>query len=310
MKQIEEKETTLVSVAVVTYNSSKYVEETLESIYNQTYKNIELIISDDSSSDETVTICKKWIKKNNNRFTRVKLLITGENKGIPANCNQAINEVKGEWVKIIAGDDALFEDAINLYMDYVMNNTEVSIFSSKSAQYKNTFEEENFMGFSAKGVPIFFKLPTHEQYSSLLYKNRVSTIGVFLKKKLIEDVGGFDERLRFIEDHPLFLNISKQGEKIFFMNKLTVKYRIHDSSVRTIDSGENVMFNKWYLRKRKFEKLYIYPNVSLFGKFAMNYEYYRHYLIDLLNLNKKHIIGRGIYFITGKISPFRLEKLF
>lgn len=301
---------TLVSITVITYNSSKFVEETLDSIYNQTYKNIELIISDDGSTDGTINVCANWIEKNKNRFSRTELITSNKNTGIPANCNRAIKEVRGEWVKMIAGDDALFEDAISFFMAYAKKNNEVSIFSSKSSIYKNTFEEENFMSNSAMEVPNFFMLSAHEQYSSLLYKNRVSTIGVFLKRQLILDVGGFDERLRFIEDHPLFLNISKHGEKIFFMNKTTVKYRIHDSSVRTIDSGENAIFNKWYLRKREFQKLYIYPNVSLFGKFALNYEYYRHYLIDKLKLNKNHLIGRGIYFITGKISPFRLEKLF
>ena len=310
MKQIEEKETALVSVAVITYNSSKYVEETLESIYNQTYKNIELIISDDGSSDETITICKKWIEKNYDRFVRTKLITTNENKGIPANCNRAIHEVRGEWVKIIAGDDALFDDAIYNSINYAKNNCDVSIFSSRRAMYKNTFEEKNLIDVSSETSPIFFNLTSTEQYRNLLYKNKVSSIGVFLKRNLIEKVGGFDERLRYIEDHPLFLNITKSGEKIFHMNKVTVKYRLHDSSVRTIDSKENEMFDKFYLKKRKFQKLYILPNVSLFGKFALNYEYYRHYLIDKLKLNKKHLIGRGVYFITGKISPFRLEKLF
>ena len=125
---------------------------------------------------------------------------------------------------------------------------------------------------------------------------------------MINSVGGFDERLRFIEDHPMFLNVTKKGIKIFYMNKLTAKYRIHNASVRTFDKENKAIFNKFYLRIRKFQKLYIYPNVSLFGKFSLNYEYYRHYIIDYLNLNKSNIIGKGIYFITGKISPIKIKK--
>ena len=64
----------LVSVIVITYNSSKFVLETLESIYNQTYSNIELIISDDCSSDETINICQNWLYKNKNRFKNIELI--------------------------------------------------------------------------------------------------------------------------------------------------------------------------------------------------------------------------------------------
>ena len=58
----------LVSIVVITYNSSKYVLDTLQSVYNQTYKNLELIISDDCSSDNTVAIVEKWLIDNGNRF--------------------------------------------------------------------------------------------------------------------------------------------------------------------------------------------------------------------------------------------------
>ena len=58
----------LVSIIVITYNSSKYVLETLESAKAQTYQNIELIVTDDCSNDNTVEICRKWIEENKERF--------------------------------------------------------------------------------------------------------------------------------------------------------------------------------------------------------------------------------------------------
>jgi alpha-1,3-rhamnosyltransferase len=64
----------LVSIVVITYNSSSYVIETLESIKAQTYQNIELIVSDDCSKDKTVDVCKKWIEKNKQRFVRTELI--------------------------------------------------------------------------------------------------------------------------------------------------------------------------------------------------------------------------------------------
>jgi len=97
----------LVSIVVITYNSSKYVLETLESCKNQTYKNIELIISDDASKDNTVKLCQNWIEKNKKRFFRTELITTIKNTGIPSNCNRGVRASKGEWVKLIAGDDVL-----------------------------------------------------------------------------------------------------------------------------------------------------------------------------------------------------------
>lgn len=64
----------LVSICVLTYNSSEYIIETLDSIKNQNYQNIELIISDDCSFDNTVILCTQWINLNRDRFVRVELI--------------------------------------------------------------------------------------------------------------------------------------------------------------------------------------------------------------------------------------------
>ena len=75
----------LVSINITTYNSSKFIIETLESAKMQTYQNIELIVSDDSSVDNTVELCKKWIEKNKERFVRCKVITVEKNTGIAAN---------------------------------------------------------------------------------------------------------------------------------------------------------------------------------------------------------------------------------
>ena len=66
----------IVSVVVITYNSADYVLETLESIKKQTYKNIELIITDDKSKDNTIEICNKWLDENSKEFIKSRIIIT------------------------------------------------------------------------------------------------------------------------------------------------------------------------------------------------------------------------------------------
>ena len=97
----------VVTVSVITYNSSKFVLETLESIKAQTYQPLILNVCDDCSTDDTVEICEKWIDKNKDRFIEAKIIVPEHNTGIPGNINRGIDACKTEWLKFIAGDDLL-----------------------------------------------------------------------------------------------------------------------------------------------------------------------------------------------------------
>src|SRR5688572_26730058 len=114
---MDDKYQPLVSVIVITYNSALYVLETLDSIKRQTYQQIELIISDDCSNDATVELCRKWLSVNGSRFVRTSLIEVESNTGIAQNCNRGVEASKGEWIKIIAGDDALEVYTITDYIN-------------------------------------------------------------------------------------------------------------------------------------------------------------------------------------------------
>lgn len=97
-----------ISIVVVTYNSGKYVTETLDSIASQSYTGeIQLIVSDDCSQDDTVLICKNWLRDHKDRFPDATIISSTSNTGISGNYNRALKEVNGLWVKYIAGDDIL-----------------------------------------------------------------------------------------------------------------------------------------------------------------------------------------------------------
>lgn len=302
-----EDKNVLFSIVVITYNSSKYIEDTLDSIYNQTYKNIELIISDDFSTDDTIEICSNWIKKNKDRFVNTKIITTEINTGIPANCNRGLLEAGGEWIKFIAGDDALFYDAIDSVVKFVRNEKKISILSSNVAYFNNTLEDENLFKIRYDQDKLFYQLSASKQYFSLLHGNKIHALGVFIKNKLLKDLGGFDEKYRLLEDHPMWLKITKSGNKFYYLNKVLGKYRVHDSSVFSTINDE-VIFNDYYLKKRKFEKDYIYPNISIFYKVAYNYNYLRDYLFDFLRLNNDNKRCRFLYNLSNYISPLVIKK--
>ncbi len=152
----------LVSIIVITYNSSKYLIETLESAKAQTYQNIELIISDDASQDDTVEIYEKWIAENHERFVRTELITVEKNKGISANCNRGIRTSKGEWVKLIAGDDILMDDCIQDYINFINNNQDAQVIFARVKFLKNSITKDD------QRLELFDE--THEKQKKIILK--------------------------------------------------------------------------------------------------------------------------------------------
>lgn len=297
----------LVSVCVITYNSSKYVLETLESIKEQTYRNIELIVSDDCSKDETVVICRDWIEKNKERFVRTRLVETEANTGIPANCNRGFKEAKGEWVKSIAGDDALYPDAIESYINFVALHSEARIVHARVDCYNGIFSSSALeQGRLTKYHLSFLKtkeLNNKRQYNLLCISNSIAAPTIFMQHYLWQEMNGFDERIFMCEDWPMWLKITNAGIPFYFMDKTTVKYRV------TLDSamGRESML---YLFKRFFEmenliyKLYIKHNAIVYSKLMNRYDFYLRYSLDKLGLNKKTRISRLIFLFLS--MPYKL----
>lgn len=269
MKDI--KQQPLVSIIVVTYNSSKSVLETLESISAQTYQNIELIVSDDYSTDNTIEICKKWTGENETRFSRILIITTPKNTGTPANCNRGLNAANGDWLKFIAADDALLPDCIKDNLQFIETDPEIKIVQSECEVYKGFFNSENFICNSdLKLIPLYKEgISANEQYQILLKRNCVLAAAVFVKKSTILDLGGYDEDFHLIEDLPMWLKITKDNIKIHLLNKPTVKYRLSDNSVMKDGmpyiperyAKEMLYFIKKYKKERAVGNIYHYSSL-------------------------------------------------
>lgn len=223
----------LVSISVKTYNSSKYVIETLDSIREQTYQNIELIISDDCSSDNTVDVCKEWVSQNKSRFVDVQIIESPINTGIPANCNRALNACHGEWYKGIAGDDLLLPDAIEKYVDYVQTHEDVQLVFAKMYEFwvdRGQHQEKPFGDVSRSSIDFFNNQSAHDQYLSFL-KDEVGCGGsptLFARKDLMVKYP-FNEQYKGFEDIPQYIKLTRNGVHLNCMDEFTVMYRRGDS---------------------------------------------------------------------------------
>lgn len=281
----------LVSVAVITYNSSKTVVETLDSIANQTYPNLELIVSDDCSPDNTVEMCRDWIEAHKERFVRTELLTVEKNTGVSGNMNRAVRVCLGEWIKPIAGDDKLLYYCIETYIGYAMKHIDAMCVFSKVEPYGASKEHlrrvESLFDYS------FFELSEKEQYRYLvLQTNCIPAATVFFNKTKFQDLKlQFDERIPLLEDWPMWINLLKAGGHFDFINIITVRYRISETALSTGNHSRaflksNAIFYKIY----RFRE--VYKNVSkkraiecwLRAQFAIHQNVFWHVIFKLYKI--------------------------
>lgn len=222
----------LVSVVVVSYNSSKYILETLESIRRQTYSNIELIISDDASTDNTLDIAKEWLNKNKFRFVTAEVITANKNTGIPANCNRGILSAKGEYIKLIAADDLLCEGCIEDNLDYALENNCDILFSFMSILENNA---ERINDHNRKQMVAFFSKKQTHKLKELLRRNsgNINPPTLFIRSDTLKRVGYFDESYRYLEDLPFYIDAAMKGYNFDLLQKVTVKRRVHLDSLST-----------------------------------------------------------------------------
>lgn len=290
----------LVSCTVISYNSAATIIETLDSIKNQTYDNIELIISDDCSKDNTVDICRIWIEQNKSRFVRVELITVEKNTGVCGNDNRALEACQGEWQKGIAADDILLPNCVSDFVSFANEHKEMNWASSYTRIYKNDFSPKNCIARSAVSRRSFFDLQSDQQLKQMAVENLISAPSCFYRVSLKREVGGYDTRYSY-EDYPMFITLLEKGEKCFFMDKETVGYRVHDS----FSHSTNKLFNYQFLREDflfKQERCFRY--LSKWQVFGQRIIWAFHKTLEKTHLNKD---TKGMRIIYRTIrSLFRL----
>lgn len=234
----------LVSIPVISYNSGKTIIETLDSIKNQTYQNLELIISDDCSLDNTIGIVKQWIEVNKQRFKNVLLLTSETNNGVAKNLNRAISACSGVWIKSIAGDDMLMPDCIQKDMTFALKNPDLPLF----------FTDYNYLYVDGEQKRIensnldkdFFNLNAHEQFLYLINKNAPAAPTKFANAQFMKE-HLYDERYPFLEDRPMWCRLTKAGLKMHLYDEVTVLWRRGES----LTSSHEYYYNTRYMESAK-----------------------------------------------------------
>lgn len=215
----------MVSVIMPAFNTEKYISQAIESVLDQTYQDVELIIVNDGSTDMTEKVIQKYL----NRIS----YIFQTNKGIAAARNIGIRASRGEYIAFLDSDDIWLPEKLKLQVNYLSTHLDTDLVYADYATFDNGgILEENFA--FARQVP----RPIGYIFQELLLKCLIFTSTVMLKRKVLEKTGLFDERFLIGEDYDLWLRISAE-HKIGYITEVVSKYRRHPSSITARDLSTN-----------------------------------------------------------------------
>ena len=212
--------TPLVTVICLCYNHEKYVIESLNSVLNQSYPNIELFIADDCSSDNSVKVIENWLLEN----PEIKFKANKVNLGNTKTFNLLFKESKGEFIIDLAADDVLEKDCVSKQIKAFLKNKDVAIVYGNM----ELISEGNIhLGYyypvnnSKKVITI---PATGDIYKSVLSQaSKICSVTSMTKRKILEELGGYDETLGF-EDLDIWIRASRKYP-FFFIDEILVKRR-------------------------------------------------------------------------------------
>lgn len=201
-----------VSVCIPTYDRKDYLKETLSSIFAQTYKDYEIVMVDDGSTDGTEEMVKN--SGYNLRY------YWHENQGEAATCNKLIKLAQGKYISFAHSDDLLYSDSIERMVNAAIAETEdVVVYGS----YVRIDEHSNVRGRSKK------RLYSGYITQRVFEDNIVHACGSMFPRKALEEIGGFDTSLRVCQDYKLELQLSLKY-RFIALNKPTFMRRRHSGN--------------------------------------------------------------------------------
>lgn len=222
----------LISVVIPTYNRENTIEKCLESVLNQTYSNIEVIVVDDCSKDNTIEVVKKIKDK------RIKLYKLEKNSGACFARNYGVEKSRGKYIAFQDSDDIWIKNKLEKQYNYLLNTDADMVFCGMNRYTKNNTYVQYFpsCGFNNKKNGLFQEL----------YENRISTQCILIKKEITDRIK-FDNSIRRYQDWDYAIRISMNC-KMRYLNEALVESEIQENSISKVVvklKALTVIYNKY-----------------------------------------------------------------
>lgn len=288
----------LFSLLIANYNNGHFFNDCYKSILAQTYGNWEVIIVDDCSTDDSVSVMKQIIGDDN----RFKIFLNKENKGCGYTKNKCAKLATGEILGFLDPDDALKNDALESMVTLHVKNENAAIITSK---YELVDLKMNFISHSLYGCTI----PENKSY--LTYANGALTHFATFKQNKYLKTGGIDPKMKRAVDQDLYYKMEEQGPHLF-LDKVLYQYRIHQNSISNNENLFKAHYWHFYAMKKAHKRRRrLQLEIDNFSKKYINEYASNYYIGRFKKVKHTNKYSAKYYFLYKAIiaNPFHRIEL-
>lgn len=230
-----------ISVIIAVYNVEKYLEESLNSIINQTLKDYEVIIINDGSSDKTSLIAKKYVNKYNNFI----LLENKENMGLPVSRNRGLLRSSGSYIAIHDGDDISLPERFQLESNFLDDNSHIDFIGGHAIKINEVGETIGYLSYPP--------ISTKQAYAVLrnFKLNPIIDPTSMYRRSIIIESGGYSMNSdnKYNSDLELWCRLLTKGSQLYNFQYPLIKYRINPSGItiskeKEIKENDKIIWNQ------------------------------------------------------------------
>ena len=237
----------LVTVICLCYNHQRFVREAVESVVNQSYKNIQIIVADDASDDTSVT----EIKRLKDEYPALELLLSSQNNGNCKAFNAALKLAKGDFVIDFATDDIMMPDRVQRQVDFFLIQHPVVGVVFTDAVY---IDEEG-INFRSHYAYLFKNkllnhIPQGDVYRDVLATYFIASPTMMMRRNVLEELNGFDENLVY-EDFDFWVRSARLFQYAFLNEQLTsIRRTNHSMSTGWYVPGDRQLHSTYLVCKK------------------------------------------------------------
>lgn len=224
------REMPLVSVLICAYNTEKYIEECLDAVINQTYKNLEIVVVNDGSKDNTLSLIRDFAEKD----ARIKIIDNKDNIGFVASLNIGIENIRGEYVARTDADDFTKPDWIEKIVNRMLSQPEIIAMRSYLTILSLDGNGSNLADYYDNGEEWKTPLVHEEICQTMLFRNPIHNNSMIVKSMVFKKYGlRFDQSYKHAEDYKFWLEVSRIGRLANYPESL-VYYRLHNGQTSSV----------------------------------------------------------------------------
>ncbi|MEG0603988.1 MAG: glycosyltransferase [Acinetobacter sp.] len=259
----------LVTVIIPCYNHEKYIKESIQSVIDQTYSRLELIVIDDGSKDNSVQKIEEMRLACEQRFEHFQFIF-GENRGLSKTLNQGLSLARGEYFSIVASDDIMLPEKTAIQVDAFKKDPLITaVFGAH--QY---IDDESHVISVKKAVYREFS------FQEIFYhQHDIPASSQMIKLNLLREIGGYNENTK-VEDWDLWLRLTEAGAKLVYIPDVIVGYRMHDSN---LSKDKSLMFDEVFkiVQRYKDRKGFPYAEYKVYKFYKIRPAKEKSYLLYL-----------------------------